>query len=101
MKIVHFSNEFPYDDQQTLFREILRHSKDRSHPILAQFLEEATRAIREEVRLLPSALKTLIPPFETILDFVDFSDLRKSHLSGSIDGIILCVIQMGTFIGYV
>ncbi|KUI53714.1 Conidial yellow pigment biosynthesis polyketide synthase [Cytospora mali] len=100
MKIVHFSNEFPYDDQQTLFREFLRHSKERSHPLLAQFLDEATRAVREEILLLPSALKALIPPFESILNFVDFSELRKGPLSGSIDGVLLCIVELGTFIGY-
>ncbi|KUI69031.1 Conidial yellow pigment biosynthesis polyketide synthase [Cytospora mali] len=100
MKVVHFSNEFPYDDQQTLFREFLRHSKERSHPLLAQFLDEATRAVREEIRLLPSALKALIPPFESVLNFVDFSELRKGPLSGSIDGVLLCIVELGTFIGY-
>lgn len=101
MNIVHFSNEFPDDDQQTLFREFLGHSKDRNHPVLGNFLDESTRAIREEIRFLPAALKSLIPPFESILNFVDFSELRKGSLSGSIDGIILCIVEIGTFIGYV
>lgn len=102
MQIVHFHNEFPYDDQQLMFREILAHSKDRSHPVLAQFLDEATRAIREEIRLLPSALKATIPPFESVLNFVDFAELRKSNqLNNSVEGVILCIIELGTFIGYV
>lgn len=101
MQIVHFHNEFPYDDQQLMFREILAHSKDRSHPVLAHFLDEATQAIREEIRLLPSTLKTIIPPFESVLNFVDFAELRKSELSGSIDGVILCIVELGIFIGYV
>lgn len=102
MQIVHFHNEFPYDDQQLMFREILAHSKDRSHPVLAQFLDEATRAIREEIRLLPSALKATIPPFESVLSFVDFAELRKSNqLNNSVEGVILCIIELGTFIGYV
>jgi len=101
MRAVHFSNEFPYDDQQTLFRDLHRHSKERGHPLLAQFLDEATRAVREEVRMIPSTLKTLVPPFETVLDLVNFAELRKGPLSGSIDGVLLCIVEVGTFIGQV
>lgn len=99
MQIIHFHNEFPYDDQQLMFREILTHSKDRSHPVLAHFIEEATRAIREEIRLLPYALRSTIPPFESVLNFVDFTELRKSQLGGSIDGVLLCIVELGIFIG--
>ncbi|KAI1504073.1 putative polyketide synthase [Biscogniauxia marginata] len=99
MKLVYFSNEFPYDDLQTLFRELHQHSKSRQHPILARFLDEATLAIRDEVRQLPTALKALVPPFESILNFADFADLRKGPLCGSIDGILLCTVELGTLIG--
>jgi hypothetical protein len=99
MNLVYFSNEFPHDDLQTLFYELHNHSKDRRHPILAQFLEEATLAIREEVRQLPTSLRVLIPTFENILDFLDFADLRKSQLSGSVDGVLLCTVEIGTLIG--
>lgn len=99
MRVVHFSNEFPYDDQQTLFRDLHRHSKDRAHPLLAQFLDEATRAVREEARLIPSTLKALIPPFETVLDLINHEELRKGPLSGSIDGVLLCIVEIGALIG--
>jgi hypothetical protein len=99
MKLIYFSNEFPHDDLQNLLHELHNHSKDRRHPILAQFLEEATLAIREEVRQLPTALRGLIPPFETILTFADFADLRKGQLCGSINGILLCTVELGTLIG--
>lgn len=99
MKLVYFSNELPRDDLQNLFRELHQHSKNRGHPILARFLDEATLAIREEIRQLPTALKALIPPFETILNFSDFADLRKGQLCGSIDGILLCTVELGTLIG--
>ena len=98
IKLVYFSNEFPYDDLQTLSRELTQHSKDRQYPNLARFLEEATLAIREEVRELPADLKALIPPFESILNFPDFADLRKGPLCGSVDGIILCTIELGALI---
>ncbi|KUL89726.1 hypothetical protein ZTR_00419 [Talaromyces verruculosus] len=100
MRLIYFSNEFPRDDVHTLFREIQTHSKDRRHPILARFLEEATLAVREEVRLLPNTLRKLIPPFESILNFADFADLRKGQLCGSIDGIILCAVELSILIGY-
>ncbi|KAI0595125.1 putative polyketide synthase [Biscogniauxia sp. FL1348] len=100
MKLVYFSNEFPYDDLQTLFRQLHQHSKSRQHPILARFLDEATLAIRDEVRQLPAALKTLVPPFESILNFADFADLRKGPLCGSVDGILLCTVELGTMIGH-
>ena len=99
MKLLYFSNEFPHDDLQDLLRKLQQHSKNRRHPILARFLEEATLAIREEIRDLPTALEALIPPFETILNFADFADLRKGQLCGSIDGILLCTVELGTLIG--
>ncbi|KAG8169429.1 hypothetical protein KVR01_000174 [Diaporthe batatas] len=101
MRVVHFSNEFPYDDQQTLFRDLYRQSKDRAHPLLAQFLDEAARAVREEARLIPPTLRTLIPHFETFLEFVSLDELRNGPLSGSIDGVLLCIVELGAFIGQV
>lgn len=99
MKLFYFSNEFPRDDLQNIFRELHRHSKDRRHPVLARFLDEATLAIRDEIRQLPTALRALIPTFENILDFADFSELRTGQLCGSVEGILLCTIELGTLIG--
>lgn len=98
MKLVYFSNEFPRDDLQSSFHELHKRSKDRRYPILAQFLDEATLAIREEVRQLPTSLRKLILPFESILNFADFTSLRKGVLCGSIDGILLCTLEIGTLI---
>lgn len=100
MKLIYFSNEFPHDDLHKLLRLLHQHSKDRRHSILAQFLDEATLAIGDEVRKLPATLQALIPPFRSILDFGDFTDLRRqSSLSESINGMILCTVEIGTFIG--
>ena len=99
LKLIYFSNEFPHDDLQSLFHELHKHSRDRRHPVLARFLEEATLVIREEIRQLPTALRALIPPFETILNFSDFADLRKGQLCGAIDGILLCTVELATLIG--
>lgn len=101
MQIVHFHNEFPFDDLATMYREILAHSRDRGHPVLAQFLDEATLALREEIRLLPAALRAIIPPFESVLDFADFKDLLKGPLAASVEGILLIVLELGIFVGCV
>lgn len=101
MKFVHFHNEFPNDDLKDLYRRLLNHSKDKKHLILAAFLDEATSTIRDEVRKLPRALKDLVPPFESILNFVDHADLRKGPLGGSVEGLLLCVLEIATFIGSV
>lgn len=99
MKIVHFSNEFPNDDLKDLYRRLHTHSKDKKHLILAAFLDEATLAIKEEVQKLPRSLKDLIPTFETILNFVDHPKLRQGPLGGSVEGILLCVLEIATFVG--
>ncbi|KAL3470932.1 hypothetical protein BJX99DRAFT_267158 [Aspergillus californicus] len=100
MKLLYFSNEFPKDDLQGLFRRIHNHAKDRQHPILARFIDEATCAVRDEVRQLPTSSKSLVPAFETVLNFVDYPDLRKGPLGGSVEGILLTVLEIATVIGY-
>ena len=101
MKLVYFSNEFPNDDLQDILRRLHNHSKDRRHAVLAEFLSEATAAIRDEVRQLPKQLRDQIPYFDSILNFGDHPELRKGPLSGSVDGILLCVVELASFIGYV
>ncbi|KAL4887524.1 hypothetical protein BJY04DRAFT_225501 [Aspergillus karnatakaensis] len=100
MKLLYFSNEFPKDDLQSIFRRLHNHSKDRRHAILARFLDDATLAVRDEVRLLPAAVKALVPAFETVLNLADYPELRNSPLGGSVDGVILCVLEIATLIGY-
>ena len=99
MKLGYFSNEFPHDDLADLVRRLHVYSKDRKYPTLARFIREATLAIREEVRLLPSPLRALVPPFETIFNFANHPALRKGPLGGSVDGTLLCAVQLATFIG--
>jgi hypothetical protein len=98
MKVVYFSNEFQFDELPNLFRDIHQRSKSRHHPILAQFLQNGAIAVRDEVRQLPTELRRLVPTFETILAFLDFTELRKGPLSGSVDGILLCIAELGTLI---
>jgi hypothetical protein len=64
-------------------------------------MDEATRALREEVKQLPAELRTLIPSFESIISLADESELRKGPLNGSMDGVLLCLVQISAYIGYV
>jgi monodictyphenone polyketide synthase len=97
--LAYFSNEFPHDDVQDLSRRLHIHSKDINRHILARFLDYATLALRDEIRGLPARSRALIPPFQTILNLANYPELREGPLSGSIDGILLCVIELALFIG--
>lgn len=99
--LAYFGNEFPPDDLQDLARRLHNHSKDKRHHVLARLLNETTSALRSEISNLPTKLKSLLPPFESILNLVDYPELREGPLSGSIDGVLLSVIELATFIGYV
>ncbi|KAF2429264.1 putative polyketide synthase [Tothia fuscella] len=100
MELVYFSNEFPKEDLQGLFRLLHNHSKDRKHPILAQLITEATLAIKDEVRQLPTDIKQLIPPFETLWSWAEETELREGLICGSVDGVLLILAQLATYIGY-
>ncbi|KXT14292.1 hypothetical protein AC579_8422 [Pseudocercospora musae] len=101
MLFVYFSNEFPKDDLQDIYRGLHKHSKDRNFPLLARFLNEATSAVKDEVSRLPTELKRLIPPFQTLLSWVENKELREGLLCGAIDGVLLIVAQVASYIGYV
>ena len=99
MKLSYFSNEFPKEDLQRLFRSLHNHSKGTAHPMLAQFLHEATAAVKQEIRQLPHELKQIIPPFTTILSWAENSELREGLLCGAVDGVLLIVVQLAMYIG--
>lgn len=99
MELVYFSNEFPKDDLQDLFRGLHNHSKDNRHSTLARFIIETTRAVNDEVRRLPTELKHLIPPFKTILSWAEHTELREGLICGAVDGVLLVVFQLATYIG--
>lgn len=98
MKVLYFSNEFPHDDLAGLARHLLLLSKQRRHPHLARFLDNATETIRAEVRQLPAALRTAVPPFDSVFNLVEYTDVRKGDLGASVDGVLLVVVQLGTLI---
>jgi monodictyphenone polyketide synthase len=99
-KFGYFGNEFPHDDLKDVFRRLWNHSKDRRHRLLAAFIDEATAAVRQEVALLPPPLKALVPAFETVFSLAEHTALRTGPLGGSVDGMLLCAVQIATFIGY-
>lgn len=101
LALVYFSNEFPNDDLHILTRRLHNHSKDKRRHVLARFLDDATSAVRDEIRQLPAELREQLPPFQSVLNLVDHPELRSGPLSGSIDGVLLVVIELALFIGYV
>jgi len=97
--VVFFGNEFPKDDLRSTFRHLHSHGKDRSLAILTQFFDEATLALKDEVRRLPSELKRLIPPFDSVLSWAENTGLREGQLTGAVDGVLLVVVQVATYLG--
>ncbi|GAM43179.1 hypothetical protein TCE0_047r17773 [Talaromyces pinophilus] len=101
VKLIYFGNEFPKDDLEDLFRRIHNHSKDNNHFILTQFINEATLAIKDEIRRLPTEMKQSIPPFDTILRWAEPNELRNGLMCGAVDGVLLVVAQLAAYIGYI
>jgi monodictyphenone polyketide synthase len=99
VELIYFGNEFPKDDLEDLFRRIHNHSKDNNHFILTQFINEATLAIKDEIRRLPTEMKQSIPPFDTILRWAEPNELRNGLMCGAVDGVLLVVAQLAAYIG--
>lgn len=100
-KLVFFSNELPNDDLLDLFRRLQKHSKDKRFRFLAMFLEECTAVVKEEALKLPQSLQDLLPSFETVLTLADRGGFRQGPLGGALESALLCVLEIGMFIGYV
>ncbi|KAI8934142.1 Non-reducing polyketide synthase PKS8-1 [Plenodomus lindquistii] len=101
MEIVYFSNEFPKEDLRDVFRQLHIQSKSSNHHTLAQFIAEATRAVKKEIENLPSSLKKLIPVFDTLESWSEHKQLREGQLCGAIDGVLLVLTQLSTYICHV
>jgi monodictyphenone polyketide synthase len=99
LEVIYFGNELPKEDLQDVFRRLHNHSKDARHPLLARFIANSTQAIKDEVCRLPSEMNQLIPPFETILSWAENNDLREGLICGAVDGALLTIAQIGTYIG--
>ncbi|KAJ5761815.1 Acyl transferase/acyl hydrolase/lysophospholipase [Penicillium nucicola] len=100
MRVVYFSNEFPRDDLSDVFRRLHNHSKSHGQQTLAEFLSRATWAIKDEVRQLSTELKELIPPFDNLLSWSEDTELREGLICGAVDGVLLVLVQLATYIGY-
>lgn len=98
MEVVHFSNEFPKEDLLDVFRHLHNRSKDHRHRLLAEFIDEATRAIKEETQKLPSQLRRKIPPFETLFTWAEDVGLRGGLLCGAVEGVLLVLVQISLYI---
>lgn len=98
MEVIYFTNEFPKEDLQDTFRILHNQSKDNCHRLLAQFICEATKAVKSEISQLQSSLKQLIPPFETLFDWAENPALRDGLLCGAVDGVLLILAQISTYI---
>nr|POE78421.1 atrochrysone carboxylic acid synthase [Quercus suber] len=98
MDLVYCSNEFPREDLTLVFRRLRKLTKDSTHVFLAQFLKEATHAIKQEIRQLPGELRSLFGPIDSILDWAELNDLREGPLCGAVDGVLLVVVQVATYI---
>lgn len=101
MDLVYFSNDFPKDDLQNLFRHLRNQAKTRQHTILAHFLTTATASVKHEIQALSVELKQYFRPFESLLDWADDTELRKSSLCGAVDGVLLVILQLAAYIGSV
>lgn len=100
--IIYCDNAFPSDDLQSLFNLLQRHGRDSQFPFLSIFLSECTEMMRREVALLPYDIKKDLPPFQNISSLAThFVHNRLGPLSGALDGALLCIAQIGMFIGLV
>lgn len=99
MRIIHFSNKFPPDDLADLFRRLRLHSKCPNHVILARVLEEVTDVVREEITELPAELRSLLPPFQSILDLAESFNWHQGPLSGTFECVFLVLMPVCLFVG--
>lgn len=101
IRLMFFSNELPFDNLQELFRGMHNLSKQKHYWLLARFFDEATVAVREEVEVMPASSRNTIPPFDTVLNLAEYLDLRKTSIWGSIEGVLLILVELGTLLMYV
>ncbi|PYH64196.1 non-reducing polyketide synthase encA [Aspergillus vadensis CBS 113365] len=99
MRVVFFSNKFPAFDLRDLSQRLRFVSRSRSHGLLRRFLEEATIVAHEEIRRLPPELRTLIPPFHSILDLVDSFDWHGGPLTAVFECAFTCLFHLSLFLG--
>jgi asperthecin polyketide synthase len=98
-RLVFFGHEFPNDDLRDLFRRLHTNSKTQRFRLLATFLDACSEVIHEEIASLPLHLKKLVPPFKSILSIADDPNFRQGPLGGALESALLCVLEVGMFLG--
>ncbi|KAF9889867.1 hypothetical protein FE257_006957 [Aspergillus nanangensis] len=99
-QLFYFSNAFPPDNLPGLFRRLRRQSKTQGHAFLRAFIAHSTTVLHEEIRQLPEYLRSVLPPFDNALDLGELQNWKRGPLAGSLEGILLCLLDIATFIGH-
>ena len=99
LRLLFFSNEFPNDDLRDLFRRLHNNSKCQRFRFLATFLDACSDAVHDEVAALPLNLKKLVPYFKSVLSLADDPNFRQGPVGGALESALLCVLEIGMFIG--
>lgn len=94
MEITYFHNEFPKENLQEIFRRLHIEGKSQGHRFLAEFVSEATQAVKEEIALVDADLQQLFPAFDSVFSWAEDKTLREGPLSGAVDGVLLIVAQV-------
>ena len=98
-RLLFFNNEFPNDDLRELFRRLHNNSKGQKFRFLATFLDACSDVVRNEVAALPLNMKKLVPSFKSVLSLANDPDFRQGPLGGALESALLCVLEIGMFIG--
>ncbi|KAF2258308.1 thiolase-like protein [Lojkania enalia] len=99
-RIFFFGSEFPSDELRDVFYRMLLHVKDRRFRLLSAFIKESTRALKDELKLLPHFVQDQVPHFENILHLPEHGNFREGCLGAAMENAFLVVLQVGTFIGH-
>lgn len=98
LALFYFANGLPPDDIQDLFQRLRSQSKTESGWTLRAFVVQATNALREEIRQLPHHLRNPLTPLDNTLDLAVVPDWRRGPLAGALEGVLLCLIEIGSLI---
>ena len=71
----------------------------KENPLLRNFVERASVALREECRLLPRSQRDVIPDFLTVNDLIE-AYYQKGTKVAMLESALLVIAQLGHYIGY-
>ena len=100
MKLAFFSGEHSHDEVVSVARRLRNASNIPTYGLLRLFLENATTAIKDEIRRLPPDVQRLVPPFEHILDWTEqTTEVKGTPLAEPYERVVLIVIKICCLIG--